>query len=260
MFRLRGVRARLTASLVALVALTAVVLGVGASWFVDIRLHDQALRDAAAQAQFDLSVIVPGRQLPEQPTTDDIARSGLADTFRRGSVETFVDLGPEGDFKSNALLDGLPVAPAGRHAPRASSGASWPSPGSRSRTSLARRRWSAGGRRAGVLLRARRDRHRQGDRGAAPGPGGRGAGPPPSGARDRPPRGARRPRPRRGSRPGRGADRAGRSLRPCARDVAGRVRDVGRTVQRHDRRPVRHDPASGGSPAPEPAVRGRRRA
>ena len=92
MFALRGVRARLTASLVALVALTAVVLGVGASWFVDLRLHDQALTDAAAQAGFDLSVVVPGRQLPDQPTPDEIDRSGLADTFQRGNVETFVDL------------------------------------------------------------------------------------------------------------------------------------------------------------------------
>ncbi len=107
MFALRGVRARLTASLVALVVLTAVVLGVGASWFVDLRLHDQALQDAANQAGFDLTVIVPGRQLPDRPTPDDIARSGLADTFRRGDVDTFVDLGAEGAFKSDERLDGL---------------------------------------------------------------------------------------------------------------------------------------------------------
>ena len=107
MFALRGVRARLTASLVALVALTAVVLGVGASWFVDLRLHDQALTDAAAQAGFDLSVVVPGRQLPDQPTPDEIDRSGLADTFRRGNVETFVDLGPGESFRSHERLTGL---------------------------------------------------------------------------------------------------------------------------------------------------------
>ncbi|MEX1173070.1 MAG: hypothetical protein WEG56_10720, partial [Chloroflexota bacterium] len=77
-----GVRARLTASLVALVAVTAIVLGLSASWFVDLRLHDQALQDAAAQARFDLSVVVPGRQLPDAPTLDDIDRSALAETFR----------------------------------------------------------------------------------------------------------------------------------------------------------------------------------
>ena len=109
MFALRGVRARLTASLVALVALTAIVLGVGASWFADIRLHDQALQDAAAQARFDLSVVVPGRQLPDRPTRDDIARSGLAGTFSRGNVETFVDLGTEDAFMSSGRLAGLPA-------------------------------------------------------------------------------------------------------------------------------------------------------
>ena len=108
-----GVRARLTASLVALVALTAVVLGVGASAFADVRLHDQALQDAAAQARFDLSVVVPGRQLPDRPTRDDIARSGLADTFRRGDVETVADLGGGEVFTSDdrliGLLDRLPA-------------------------------------------------------------------------------------------------------------------------------------------------------
>jgi len=106
-FALRGVRARLTASLVALVALTAVVLGVGASWFVDVRLHDQALQDAASLARFDLSVTVPGRQLPAQPTPDDIDRSALAETFGQRNVATVVDLGAEGEFRSNERLAGL---------------------------------------------------------------------------------------------------------------------------------------------------------
>ncbi|MEX2184812.1 MAG: HAMP domain-containing sensor histidine kinase [Chloroflexota bacterium] len=102
-----GVRARLTASLVALVAVTAIVLGLSASWFVDLRLHDQALQDAAAQARFDLSVVVPGRQLPDAPTLDDIDRSALAETFRQRGVETLVDLGPRGEFRSTSRLEGL---------------------------------------------------------------------------------------------------------------------------------------------------------
>lgn len=107
MAALGGVRARLTASLVALVALTAVVLGVGGSWFADVRLHDQVLQDAAAQAKFDLFVVVPGRQLPDQPTAADVKSSGLADTFRRGSVETYVDLGAGADFVSTEALSEL---------------------------------------------------------------------------------------------------------------------------------------------------------
>lgn len=103
----RGVRARLTASLVALVAVTAIVLGASASWFVDLRLHDQALQDGAAQARFDLSVVVPGRQLPAAPTLDDIDRSALAETFRQRGVETLVGLGPRGEFRSTSRLEGL---------------------------------------------------------------------------------------------------------------------------------------------------------
>ena len=80
-------------ALVALVALTAVVLGVGASVFVDARLHQQALEDAARQAGFDLSVTLPQRQLPEDATPEDVVRSGLLDTFQRHEVASIIDLG-----------------------------------------------------------------------------------------------------------------------------------------------------------------------
>jgi signal transduction histidine kinase len=104
---LGGVRARLTAALVAVVALTAIVLGVSASVFVDLRLHDQVLQAANEQARFDLSVVVPERQLPDRPTPEDIRLSGLADTFRRGAVETVVDLGNDTRFQSDERLAGL---------------------------------------------------------------------------------------------------------------------------------------------------------
>ncbi|HSL75746.1 MAG TPA: HAMP domain-containing sensor histidine kinase [Candidatus Limnocylindrales bacterium] len=103
----RGVRARLAGALVLLVAVTAVVLGVGASVFVDARLHQQALQDAAAQARFDLTVTVPGRQLPDEPTIDDVVRSGLTDTFLRRNVDTVIDLGAGESVKSNDALDDL---------------------------------------------------------------------------------------------------------------------------------------------------------
>jgi signal transduction histidine kinase len=103
----RGVRARLAGALVLLVAVTAAVLGVGASVFVDARLHQQTLADAANQATFDLTVIVPGRQLPSRPTADDITRSGLMDTFTQRGVDTLVDLGDGETVKSNDELDGL---------------------------------------------------------------------------------------------------------------------------------------------------------
>jgi two-component system sensor histidine kinase MtrB len=109
----RGVRARLAGALVLLVAATSVVLGVGASVFVDARLHEQALQDAAAQARFDLTVTVPGRQLPAEPSIDDVARSGLTDTFRRRDVESVIDLGAGETVLSNDrlrdLLERLPA-------------------------------------------------------------------------------------------------------------------------------------------------------
>ena len=103
----RGVRARLAGALVLLVAATSVVLGVGATAFVDARLHQQALSDAAAQATFDLTVTVPGRQLPDEPTVDDVIRSGLTDTFRRRNVESLIDLGAGETVKSSNSLSDL---------------------------------------------------------------------------------------------------------------------------------------------------------
>src|SRR3954451_18688600 len=86
--RLRGIRARLAATLVALVALTAILLGAGAYVFVETSLHDQVLRDAAAQARFDLAVTIPNRGLPSQPSADDIVHSGMRQTFPRRRVGT----------------------------------------------------------------------------------------------------------------------------------------------------------------------------
>jgi two-component system, OmpR family, sensor histidine kinase MtrB len=109
----RGVRARLAGALVLLVAVTAVALGVTTTVFVEARLRQQALADAAAQATFDLTVTVPGRQLPDEPTIDDVIRSGLTDTFRRRNVESVIDLGAGETVKSSDdlsdLLERLPA-------------------------------------------------------------------------------------------------------------------------------------------------------
>lgn len=113
MRRPNGIRARLAVAFVALVAVTAVVLGVGASIVADVRLHAQALDDAAAEARFDLSVTVPGRQLPADPSADDIDRSGLAETFRIRDIESIVVVRDGPPFLSiealAGLLDRLPV-------------------------------------------------------------------------------------------------------------------------------------------------------
>jgi len=63
-----GLRARLSLTLVALVALTAAVLGIGAYAFVDASLHDRLFNDARNQAVFNLSVLWPAAELA--PGTD----------------------------------------------------------------------------------------------------------------------------------------------------------------------------------------------
>lgn len=108
---LRGVRGRLTLTIVALVALTAVVLGVASYVFVDGRLHDQALRDAGDQARFDLSVLAPAR-LNDPPTAESMRK--LGDDFQRRGLDTIiVPAGqlPFGTPSSLALLyDTIPAS------------------------------------------------------------------------------------------------------------------------------------------------------
>jgi two-component system sensor histidine kinase MtrB len=103
MHALRGVRARLAATLVALVALTAAILGVGAYAFVDTRIHDQVRDDAADQARFDLAVLAPSRWTPD-PTEAQLIR--FTDTFKTRGVETIVDFGGPSPFVSRSDLFG----------------------------------------------------------------------------------------------------------------------------------------------------------
>lgn len=108
---MRGIRSRLTATLLALVALTASVLGIGSYLFVDYGLHTQVREDAADQARFDLSVLIPDR-LPGDPTLDDVVASRLGDTFHLRGVEAIVDLGQDDPYVStNALLGALDQLP-----------------------------------------------------------------------------------------------------------------------------------------------------
>jgi signal transduction histidine kinase len=88
-FGLGGVRGRLTATVVALVVVTALVLGVGAYAFVDYSLHDRLVRDAEAQARFDLTVLIPNR-LPE-PTREAFNTSGLREAFGERRIDLIAD-------------------------------------------------------------------------------------------------------------------------------------------------------------------------
>ena len=99
-----GVRVRLTVTLVALVALTAGLLGVGSYVFLERTLHQQSLDAAADQARFDLATVVPNAGLPPSPSRDDITDSLLLQTFQARGVETIVDLGDRGAAISDSAL------------------------------------------------------------------------------------------------------------------------------------------------------------
>jgi signal transduction histidine kinase len=104
----RGVRGRLIVTLVALVGLTAAVLGVGSYLFVDASLHQRLLDDATAQARFDLAVLVPER-LPDGWTRDDAVI--LVEALRlRGDVGTILDLGDGDPIVSSLALAGAIAA------------------------------------------------------------------------------------------------------------------------------------------------------
>ncbi|HET7474379.1 MAG TPA: ATP-binding protein [Candidatus Limnocylindrales bacterium] len=107
----RGVRARLTTTIVALVALTAIVLGVAAYLFVDARLHQQALDEAGDQARFDLSVLIPPR-LDSPPTPEQIEE--LAKAFQARGLGTII-VPDEGDpnvepASLQGVLDTIPAS------------------------------------------------------------------------------------------------------------------------------------------------------
>jgi signal transduction histidine kinase len=105
-----GVRTRLTITFVALVVLTAAVLGVGAYLFVEASLRDRLLEEAKTQARFDLSVLIPANR----PTSiDALASSPLLRTFGDRQVELIVDFGGGNVYRPQRLGGGDPLASLG---------------------------------------------------------------------------------------------------------------------------------------------------
>ncbi|MFL5779061.1 MAG: ATP-binding protein [Chloroflexota bacterium] len=111
---MRGFRARLLATIVGLVALTALTLGVGAYAYVATQLRDQERASAVAQTNFNVAVLADER-LSAAPTRDEVVADGLFDAFAlRGGVDTIVDFG-EGDplysgLAPAATFDAVPPA------------------------------------------------------------------------------------------------------------------------------------------------------
>lgn len=97
-----GVRSRLTITLVALVALTAGIIGVGSYAFVEASLRSRMVEDARRQADYDLSVLLPGAD-PAPTDARAFVASGLPDALALGgTARTLADFG-----------DGSPYEPVG---------------------------------------------------------------------------------------------------------------------------------------------------
>jgi two-component system, OmpR family, sensor histidine kinase MtrB len=110
----RGIRFRLAITLLALVDLTVTAIGIGTYAFVEGRLREALIDDATRQAQFDLSVLLPGRLAPDA-SRDDFEASGLLAEFRlRGDAGVIVDFGDGDPFVAPgsllAVARGLPTA------------------------------------------------------------------------------------------------------------------------------------------------------
>jgi signal transduction histidine kinase len=98
---MRGVRGRLTFALVALVVLTAAVLGIGSYAFVDASLHERLLKEGRTQAEFDLAVLIPSRLA----TNPEAFRSdAFLGTFRSRDVDVIVDNGNADPVSSSIEL------------------------------------------------------------------------------------------------------------------------------------------------------------
>ena len=100
----RGVRARLTVTIVALVVVTAAALGVAAWVFVDAGLHRQALDGANDQARFDLSVLAPSR-LDDPPSQEAIA--ALANDFESRNLPTIIVPRDDEPYLASSKLEGV---------------------------------------------------------------------------------------------------------------------------------------------------------
>ncbi len=101
-----GIRTRLAVALVGLVVVTVAAIGVGTYVFVEASLRDQLLAEARQQADFNLSVLLPGVQ-PAPTDAAALASSGLVEAFRlRGDVETVADFGDGDPYVSAGSLAG----------------------------------------------------------------------------------------------------------------------------------------------------------
>jgi two-component system, OmpR family, sensor histidine kinase MtrB len=102
----RGVRGRLTITIIGLVALTSLVLGVGAYAYVATSLRDQQVQAARDLTNFNVSVLAAER-VPSGTSRDDPRWKSLLDAFTlRGVSGTVIDFGDNDPFASGLEVTG----------------------------------------------------------------------------------------------------------------------------------------------------------
>lgn len=100
MRRRLGLSQRLVWSLIAVVAVTVLIVGVASVVLVDRSLRNRLIDDALATTEFNLAVLAPATGLPSAPTADDIEAAALLDRFlRRGTDGAWVEF-PDGQTVS----------------------------------------------------------------------------------------------------------------------------------------------------------------
>ncbi len=113
---IRSFRARLIVTVIALVAVTAAALSVGAYLLVRRSLRSQAVDDALARAQFNVGVLADAQVLPEGAGRPELEASGLVERFLlRGTDGVFVEFpdGSEAFASQLALVDTPDIVDAG---------------------------------------------------------------------------------------------------------------------------------------------------
>jgi two-component system sensor histidine kinase MtrB len=106
-------RARLIATVIALIALTAGAVGIVSYILVRDSLRDQLVSDAVARADFNINILASPEQLPAGAGREDFEASGLADRFLlRGTGGVYVEFGDGETFASSLSLLALDPVPS----------------------------------------------------------------------------------------------------------------------------------------------------
>ena len=104
----RGVRTRLVATFIILIAGTVIILGVGAYLFVSSSLRAQLVEDAVDRTTFNLAVLATA-WLDGDPTVAEYEASPLANALAlRGDIDVYVDFGDGDPFLSRPSFLGTP--------------------------------------------------------------------------------------------------------------------------------------------------------